>query len=70
MEHYKIYFEEDEEEDILNILRSSNDVLIDCIQANNIGITIKKEDADSFYFKLLDRIDRTVSAFRPHRYYY
>jgi hypothetical protein len=69
MENYRIYFEHGEEEEILAILRSSNDILIDNINANSIGITIEKDDAESLYVRLLDQIEREVYAFRPHHRY-
>lgn len=70
MENYRIYFEEGEEEDILRILRRSSDVLIDNIHNNSIGITVEKDDADLFYVRLLEQIDREVYDFRPHHRYY
>jgi hypothetical protein len=70
MENYRIYFEEGEADDILRILRRSGDVLIDNITANSIGITIEKDDAELFYVRLLDQIDREVYDFRPHHRYH
>lgn len=69
MENYRIYFEPGEEEHILSILRASNDILIDNINANSFGITIERDDADAFYIQLLDRIDREVYALRAHHRY-
>jgi hypothetical protein len=70
MENYRIYFEEGEQDDILRILRKSSDVLIDNITSNSIGITIEKDDAEPFYVRLLNQIDREVYDFRPHHRYY
>lgn len=70
MENYRIYFEEGEQDDILRILRRSNDVLIDTITSNSIGITIEKDDAELYYVRLLNQIDREVYDFRPHHRYY
>jgi hypothetical protein len=70
MENYRIYFEEGEQDDILRILRKSSDVLIDNITSNSIGITIEKDDAELFYVRLLNQIDREVYDFRPHHRYY
>lgn len=70
MENYRIYFEEGEDEEILTILRSFSDVLINNVNVNSIAITIEKDDADTFYAKLIDKIDRLVYAFRPHYKYY
>ena len=66
MENYRIYFEKDEREDVLRILRRSSDVLIDNINTNSYGITIERDDAQSFYVKLLDTIDREVYQYRPN----
>ena len=66
MENYRIYFEEGEQDDILRILRRSNDILIDNIQENSIGITVERDDAELFYVKLLEQLDREVYDFRPH----
>jgi len=69
MENYRIYFEEGEQEEILKILRSSNDIIIDGINFNSIGITIERDDAEEFYVKVLDKIDRMVGDFRQHNKY-
>jgi hypothetical protein len=66
MENYRVYFEEGEREDVLRILRRSSDVLIDNINTNSFGITIERDDAEAFYVKLLDRIDREIYQFRPN----
>jgi len=70
MENYRIYFQEGEQEDILRILRRSSDVLIDTINNNSISITVEREDADTFYVRLLEHLDREVYDFRPHHRYY
>lgn len=70
MENYRIYFQEGEQDDILRILRRSSDVLIDNINSNSIGITVERDDADTFYVRLLEHLDREVYDFRPHHRYY
>jgi hypothetical protein len=70
MENYRVYYQEGEAEDILRILRRSNDVLIDNINSNSIGITVERADAEKFYTRLLDQIYREVYDFRPHHTYY
>jgi hypothetical protein len=70
MENYRIYFQEGEQEDILRILRRWSDVLIDNINNNSIGITVEREDAETFYVRLLEHLDREVYDFRPHHRYY
>lgn len=69
MENYRIYFEEEERDDVLRILRRSSDILIDNINSNSFGITIERDDAESFYRKLLEEIDREVYLFREHKNY-
>jgi len=69
MENYRIYFEEEERDDVLRILRRSSDILIDNMNSNSFGITIERDDAESFYRKLLDEIDREVYLFREHKNY-
>lgn len=66
MENYRIYFEPGEEDDILEKLRRYHDIVIDNINSNSIGITIERDDAESFYVKVMDQIDREVYSFRPH----
>ena len=70
MENYRVYFEEGEQEDVLRILYSYSDVLIDNINGNSIGITIERDDADSFYVRLMNHLDRDVFDFRAHHKYY
>jgi hypothetical protein len=66
MENYRVYFEEDEREDVLRILRRSSDILIDNMNTNSFGITIERDDAEEFYIKLLEKIDREIYQFRPN----
>lgn len=69
MENYRIYFEPGEEDDILEKLRRYNDIVIDNINSNSIGITIERDDAEPLYLKVMDRLDREVYSFRPHLRY-
>ena len=69
MENYRIYFEPGEEDDILEKLRRYNDIVIDNINSNSIGITIERDDAETLYLKVMDQIDREVYSFRPHMRY-
>jgi hypothetical protein len=70
MENFRVYYQEGEQDDILRILRRSSDVLIDNINANSIGITVERDDAEKFYSRLLDQIYREVYDFRPHHTFY
>ena len=69
MENYRIYFEPEEKEDVFRILRSYSDILIDNINTSSFGITIERDDAESFYLRVLDQVDREVYSFRPHNRY-
>lgn len=70
MENFRVYYQPGEEDDILRILRRSNDVLIDNISPGSIGITIERDNAEEFYTRLLDQIYREVYDFRQHHKYY
>jgi hypothetical protein len=69
MENYRIYFEPGEEDDILEKLRRYNDIVIDNINSNSIGITIERDNAESLYLKVMDQLDHEVYSFRPHLRY-
>ena len=69
MENYRVYYEEGEQEDILRILHSFSDIVVDNINSNSIGITIERDDAAHFYLRLLNKLDREVFDFRPHLRY-
>jgi len=64
MENYRIYFDESERNEIVKILRKYNDIIIDNIDDNSVGITIEREDSAEFYRDLMDEIDRTVYSMR------
>lgn len=64
-----MYFEDGEQEDVLRILHGYSDIVIDNINANSIGITIERDDAESFYISVLNRLDHEVFDFRPHHRY-
>lgn len=67
MENYRIYCDESERAEIMSILRKYNDVVVDNINSTSFGITIEREDADTFYQNLLDEIDREVHTYRQER---
>lgn len=68
MENYRIYCEEKERAEIMSILRKYNDVVIDNVNSTSFGITIERDDPDTFYEQLLDEIDREVYVCRRERY--
>lgn len=67
MENYRIYCKENERAEVLTILRKYNDIIIDNISSTGFGITIEREDAESFYNNLLEEIDREVSTGQKSR---
>ncbi len=64
MENFRVHYQEGEQEDILRILRRSNDIVIDNIGPQSIGFTVERDDAEGFYAHLLDQIQREVYDFR------
>jgi hypothetical protein len=64
MQNYRIYFDESEREDLLRILRSYNDIIIDNIDDHSVGITIERDDDGEFYRALMNEIDRDIYSLR------
>jgi len=64
MENYRIYFDTAERNEVVRILRKYNDIIIDNIDEQSVGITIEREDSTSFYRAVMDEIDRDVYAMR------
>jgi hypothetical protein len=60
MNNYKIKFLENQRDDVLHILRQSNDIIIDNIGEYSIGITIERDDAEEIYQDLLEKIDHQL----------
>lgn len=67
MENYRIYCEESERAEVMSILRKYNDVVIDNINSTSFGITIEREDPETFYENLLEEIDREVYVYRREK---
>jgi hypothetical protein len=64
MENYRIYFDENERNEIVGILRKYNDIIIDNIEDTSVGITIERDEGGLFYKRLMDEIDRDVFSIR------
>jgi hypothetical protein len=64
MENYRIYFDQSERNEVIRIVRSYNDIIIDNIDDHSIGITIEREDSAEFYRRLMEEIDRDVYSMR------
>ncbi len=67
MESYRIYCEEKERAEVLSILRKYNDVVIDNVDQNSVGITIEGDHAVALYHQLLAEIENEVFQFRSER---
>jgi hypothetical protein len=67
MQNYRIYCEENERAEIISILRKYNDVVIDNVNSNSVGITIERDDPDTLYEEVLMEIGREVSGYRAMR---
>lgn len=67
MENYRIYCAENERAEIMSILRKYNDVVIDNMNTTSFGITIERDDPETFFQSLLDEIDREVYQYRRDR---
>ena len=67
MENYRIYCDESERAEIMSILRKYNDVVVDNVNSTSFGITIERENPDTFYENLMEEIDREVYSYRRER---
>lgn len=67
MENYRIYCEENERAEVMSILRKYNDVVIDNVNSTSFGITVERDDPETFYNNLLEEIDREVYAYRREK---
>jgi hypothetical protein len=67
MENYRIYCEEKERAEVMSILRKYNDVVIDNVNSTGFGITIERDDPDTFFENLMEEIDREVYFYRQER---
>jgi hypothetical protein len=57
MNNYRIYFDESQKADVIALLRTHNDIIIDNIVDNSVGITIERDDSDAYYSAVLDEIN-------------
>jgi hypothetical protein len=64
MDNYRIYFDESERNEVVGILRKYNDIVIDNIDDNSVGITIERDDSGPFYKELMEEIDRAIFSSR------
>jgi hypothetical protein len=57
MNNYRIYFDESQKADVIALLRKHNDIIIDNVVDNSVGITIERDDADAYYSTVMDEIN-------------
>lgn len=60
MENYRIYCEENERAEVMDILRRYHDVVIDNMNSTSFAITIERDNPGEVYQELIDTIHREV----------
>ena len=69
MKNYDIHYEPSDKHSVLNTIRHfSNDVQIDRVEEDRVGITIELDDndADTLYDKLSEEVRETVEVRQRH----
>lgn len=61
MENYVIRFTDEQREAVMSVISRSNDVIINRLEENSVGITVQLDEADEAYGLLLDDIQRELS---------
>jgi len=67
MQNYRIHFEPQDRTCVVAVLRKYNDVIIDNISENSVGITIECDDPQILYDDLIHEIDQTIFELRDTR---
>lgn len=63
MENYRIHYSDKTRDIVLETIeRFSNNILINNISGDSIGVTIESDDAGTLYGRLLDEINRQVKT--------
>lgn len=64
MKNYRVHFNEEERDAVLDIIARSNDIVLNQVEPTSAYITIQLEDdeADVLYSALMAQIDREVRA--------
>ena len=60
MENYVIRFTDAQREAVMNVISRSNDVIINRLEENSVGITVQLDEADAAYGVLLEDIEREL----------
>ncbi|HLT74047.1 MAG TPA: hypothetical protein VKZ68_03150 [Ohtaekwangia sp.] len=61
MENYEIRFTDEQREAVMSVISRSNDVIINRLEENSVGITVQLDEADEAYGLLLDDIQRELN---------
>ncbi len=61
MENYVIRFTDAQREAVMKVISKSNDVIINRLEENSVGITVQLDEADEAYGVLLDEIKRELN---------
>jgi len=61
MENYVIRFTDEQREAVMSVISRSNDVIINRLEENSVGITVQLDEADEAYGLLLDDIQRELN---------
>lgn len=66
MQNYRIYFTEETRDSVMEVVKNfSNDILIDNVADDSVGITIESDDAETIYRKLIDSIKDKLHVPEP-----
>lgn len=66
MQNYRIYFTEETRDSVMEVVKNfSNDILIDNVTDDSVGITIESDDAENIYRKLIDSIKDKLHVPEP-----
>ena len=60
MQTYVVRFNQSEREAVLNILSRSNDIIINHVETDSVGITIQLDESDTAYEALLAQIEHEL----------
>lgn len=61
MENFKIHYTEETKERVLEVVKNfSNDIIIDNVSDEGVGITIESDEADLLYHDLVEEISRRL----------
>lgn len=69
MENYKIHYTDETKDVVLDVVKNfSNDIIIDNVSDDGVGITIESDEAELLYQELLEEISRRVNIPKGNTY--